>query len=91
MKFTQKVNTPYLYTNIRALCAAKGLSIAELERSAALVMASRTNSAAPSLSLVMVFRLTASVRMIMGEPIALKPLGTQAIASWKFRQPRKRM
>ncbi|MBQ6986854.1 MAG: helix-turn-helix transcriptional regulator [Oscillibacter sp.] len=36
MKFTQKANTPYLYTNIRALCAAKGLSIAELERSAGL-------------------------------------------------------
>ena len=36
MKPTQKVATPYLYTNIRAICEAKSLSIAELERSAGL-------------------------------------------------------
>ena len=32
----KKANTPYLYTNIRAICGAKSLSIAELERSAGL-------------------------------------------------------
>ena len=41
-----------------------------------------TYSAAPR-PLVMLFRLTAMVRMMMGGTMALKPLGTQAMASLK--------
>ena len=36
MKSTQKTEIPNLYANIRAICEAKSLSIAELERSAGL-------------------------------------------------------
>ena len=35
-KLMKNANTPYLYTNIRAICGAKSLTIAELERSAGL-------------------------------------------------------
>ena len=45
-------------------------------------MAFCTNTSAPS-RLVMFFRLTARVRMVMGGTMAMKPLGTQAMASLK--------
>ena len=51
MKSTLKMKTPYLYTNILEICTAKGLSIAELERSAGLGngVVRKWNAASPTL------------------------------------------
>ena len=51
------------------------------------IIRSWTNTSAPRV-LVMVFRDTAMVRMMMGGTIATKPLGTQAMASLKLRTRR---
>ena len=45
-------------------------------------MTPSTNMSAPR-ALVMLLRLTARVRMVMGGTMAMKPLGTQAMASLK--------
>ena len=45
-------------------------------------MTPSTNTSAPR-ALVMLLRLTARVRMVMGGTMAMKPLGTQAMASLK--------
>ena len=51
MKSTQKTEIPNLYANIRAICEAKSLSIAELERSAGLGngVVRKWNDASPTL------------------------------------------